>query len=214
MAKKIIPMQVGGDPAVNQGFQMANENFTEVYDDSIVQWVEGTYTMGQRVFHYGGIWEVVVSSTSEEPKMGTSWTMKTLYPREKESLIEVSEFSFARRGKNIFNQNDVIVGKKLSVNGSLSDSSNLITSNFIRVHRDTNYVRNIDGTICFYDNSKLYISGVSSGLTFSLPPKTAYIRVTYTKKNAPEVQIEEGFVATAYEGYGYDFLNEKNRRIQ
>ncbi len=208
MAKKTILIQPANGAILNDAFQIVNENFTEVYDADITNWVAGTYLKGKRVFRNGGIWEVIVATTAEEPTIGTSWELKTLFPRDTNSLMDASEMGFVSKAKNLFNQEDVIDDKKISSLGVISDKVNQVISNYIRVKADTDYVRNIDGVVCYYNHSKVFITGLSSGLNFKTSKETAYIRVTFSKNNSFIAQLEQGMVSTVYEGYGYDFLNE------
>ena len=126
---------------------------------------------------------------------------------------ELYEIPVLSRGKNLFD--GVIIDKALDVvTGSLFDSADWSTTNYIRVNSDkitfstntsVSEINNLNFTIVMYDTNYNIIGNVgfynnNSG-TWTLIPNTKYIRVRLPRANYSNIQIEEGTVATPYEPY-------------
>ena len=118
------------------------------------------------------------------------------------------------RGKNLFDKNASgnVANRYLDAsNGNLKvSSSGWGTSDYIPVKENTTYATNVvpfigsgqSAEICAYDESKVFISGVSNRLgNYTTPPNTAFIRIDYAGSAIDNIQLELGSTATAYEPY-------------
>ena len=134
---------------------------------------------------------------------------------EGQELYEIPVLSV---GKNLFD--GVIIDKALDVvTGSLFDSADWSTTNYIRVNSDkitfstntsVSEINNLNFTVVMYDTNYNIIGNVgfynnNSG-TWTLVPNTKYIRVRLPRANYSNIQIEEGTQATPYEPYQEDKL--------
>lgn len=131
---------------------------------------------------------------------------------------------------NIFNKNDVMKNAYLnSANGSTLSSSTSVTSNYIEINSNSNYVINGYGTnnyykvVCYYDKNKNFISSIirtdtKNELKISAPHGACYLRF-HISKNSEEVKLEKGSIITSYSQYNQgsveiDVVNNDNTKSQ
>lgn len=109
-------------------------------------------------------------------------------------------------GKNLFNKDTATLGKRIGTAGTLYDSADGFTSDFISATENTTYVVNYAVTsylqrICFYNSSKTRISHVENSSSFTTPANTMYIRICAAQTILNSAQLEKGSTATSYEPY-------------
>lgn len=121
---------------------------------------------------------------------------------------------------NIFNKNDVMENAYLnSANGSTLSSSTSVTSNYIEINSNSNYVINGYGTnnyykvVCYYDKNKNFISSItktdtSNEFKISAPDGACYLRF-HISKNSEEVKLEKGSIITSYSQYNQGSVEVK-----
>ena len=117
-----------------------------------------------------------------------------------------------RKGKNLFNINDIVTSVYIETNGLTGNSSVSNTSGFIKVSKGNltlsyEYTTLLNvGTraYVFYDNNKSVLSGGtylnSNKITKLSCPQDGYLRFSYDK-NVNNIQLEYGDNKTAYEAY-------------
>ena len=130
----------------------------------------------------------------------------------------VDVVSVGEKSVNLFDVNTypLTVGQWLNgVNGSLSDTGytlNACTKDYIpctELRGKTLTLNHSYGSIpgvCFYDEEKVFLSGLSykskTTFTFTVPEDAVYYRFSTTSEFVNEIQIQEGTTATEYEPYG------------
>ena len=139
---------------------------------------------------------------------GTAATSYEQYQGETIPII------FPGIGKNLFNYNDIIVGKEILANGNFADASTWGVANYIRIKPNTNYVLSNVANLgsaagVIYDINKTRISSfyaqIGSGAVTNIATSAdaAYIRFTFRRKENEHLscQLEEGTEATTYEPF-------------
>ena len=123
-------------------------------------------------------------------------------------------------GKNIFNKNNVEIGKVLNAStGYLSVNASYSTSGFETISPNTNYTQNQAWVLTFYDVDKIFISGLSTSApttttrTFATPVDAKYVKYSVSNDEINGYQVELGDVVTEYESfrYLYEYLYETQR---
>lgn len=89
-------------------------------------------------------------------------------------------------------------------------------SEYIPVSSNVNYYLKWDSresvsasapSMCFYRSDKSYIGGINyknyTGLTFTTPNNTAYIRFSFIQNQVDHIMLNSGSTALPYEPYGY-----------
>ncbi|MFS0864131.1 hypothetical protein [Fredinandcohnia sp. 179-A 10B2 NHS] len=116
--------------------------------------------------------------------------------------VSIENTDFINRGKNIFNKAKVTLGKALDVTkGTAYDSASNAVSDYTRIEPSTSYARTFCA-VAFYDQNKVFISGIANGDTsFTSPANAVYIRIHMTLTRMDTLQIEKGTVSTSYENY-------------
>ena len=147
----------------------------------------------------------------------------TVYPKIEKGAIATSYtnygnggFNYKAIGKNLFNENNIIIGKKINVNTGILEVDSLYnTTNFIVVNnknitisfsgKNSNYNKISIGE---YDKNYNFIKRQTNTDTtllqyiFILSDNTKYIKYSYRNDVGIEkIQIEEGITATEYEPY-------------
>jgi hypothetical protein len=107
--------------------------------------------------------------------------------------------------KNLFNISTVTDGKYVNyANGALNTNATRSASDFIEVEASTQYA--LSGTteqLAFFDNNKVYISGIAVPSTsLTTPANAKYIRLSMFTTEKGNVQFEKGANKTSYESYG------------
>ena len=121
---------------------------------------------------------------------------------EVSSNLEQLEYSDLAGGKNLFNENTVLIGYGLHAQtGDTTQSANFNCSDYIKVEPNTTYTRSESGstTTIVYDSSKKYISELGNILTFTIPPNGAYVRFNIVGdyiNNYSDIQFIKGTTIT------------------
>ena len=120
-------------------------------------------------------------------------------------------------GKNYFNFATATMGYSVaSGTGELVKLDNCGVSDYIEVETDTTYAFTEKHTIAFYDDNKLFISGIPSTNTdvvFATPSNCKYLRFSFKTNdlenyNYTAIQMEKGEVRTAFEEYKVSLKQE------
>lgn len=124
--------------------------------------------------------------------------------------------------KNLFNKETATDGFIVNnSNGNLQASTNYVASDFIPVSPNQQYTRNFSSFLAWYNESKVYVSGIASEsnvnttTTITAPATAYYMRVTGPRQSSTPInlsmfQVEKGTEATAYESYGYRLPAERD----
>ncbi|WBF53825.1 SGNH/GDSL hydrolase family protein [Macrococcoides canis] len=128
--------------------------------------------------------------------------------------VSILKTSFLKRGKNIFNKNNIQHGKLLSYTmGTSVDSSLYVTEYNIEIQPNQTFTQNYADVVVFKDASGKFISGLARTSTPTTPrtfttPSNAYFMDTSTLSTAANdvydytmYQIEVGSTVTSYENY-------------
>ena len=105
--------------------------------------------------------------------------------------------------KNLFNKDTAIKDKYiLYLNGIVDTASGFYASDFIEVEPNTTYTKNDSQQLAFYDNEKIFISGLKNPVTtFTTPENSKYVRVTVIESMLNSLQLEKGSESTEYETF-------------
>lgn len=110
-----------------------------------------------------------------------------------------------KKGKNLFNKNNVINGYRFGSDGVLYAESGYSATDYIEVSSNTQYtvswVIQIVQCVCYYDENKNFISRNGSEATFTTPSNCKYIRASVITANINSAQIELGSSSTTFEPY-------------
>lgn len=130
---------------------------------------------------------------------------------------EVGEYSKYGQGsvkvtkssKNLFNKNDITSKMYLNNLGETVSNDGQNYSNYITVYSNETYTMHankplgIAPAVCFYDEKKNFISGISYNNVYSIsfitPANCSYIRMSVSAVNLDSVQLERGDTQTEYE---------------
>ncbi|AEF25707.1 SGNH/GDSL hydrolase family protein [Streptococcus parauberis] len=112
---------------------------------------------------------------------------------------------FIEKGVNLFNKATANYGFFVAYQDGKIYSTELdfYVSDFIKIEPNTSYAKN-DGSgqqLAFYDSSKVFISGLSIGTTFTSPSNAAYIRLTVKSNYINTMMLVKGSVVGGYEPY-------------
>ncbi|KZB89753.1 hypothetical protein A2U94_19900, partial [Bacillus sp. VT 712] len=103
--------------------------------------------------------------------------------------------------------------------GTVGANTSYDVTDFVPVEPSTVYARNYSHEIAFYDENKIYISGLSrlsppeQASTITTPSNAKYIRATLSKGTAETFQLEKGNLVTAYEPFSYTIPYFKDEQI-
>ena len=115
---------------------------------------------------------------------------------------------------NLFDKNSTpsATSYYLKDTGETASSASFNVSDFIAVDDSSQYIAiavNVSSSapsLCFYDSSKQYISGVKynqmQNVPFTTPAGTAYIKMSYNKTLASDAMLTPGQAVIPYEPYG------------
>lgn len=120
--------------------------------------------------------------------------------------LPMEKLAFAVTSKNLFDKEKSIAGYYVNQeNGSLGASTDYVTSDYIPVKPLTNYAKNNDNRVAFFDEGKRFISGIlnPAAFTFITPPNTAFLRVSIkpAETDINTFQLEEGTIRTSFTPY-------------
>lgn len=115
--------------------------------------------------------------------------------------------------KNATNANNGYISNGyLQSDGSISTNISYRVSEYIRISQNQPYFlyygANLNApSVCFYDSTKNYISGVSySGrwdVPFTTPQNAEYLRLSFRAVDVGNIKLNEGSNVLPYEPYGY-----------
>ena len=109
---------------------------------------------------------------------------------------------FETRGKNLFDKNDVKIGKYVSyTSGVIADNSTYAATGFREVLPNTMYRQNESEQKAFFDKNKNFISGVAPSKTFTTPSNCKYAIFNSKIANLDTAMVELGSATTNYEPY-------------
>lgn len=121
--------------------------------------------------------------------------------------------------KNIFNIDKVEKGGIDPSNGDFSNIINFEVVKFIEIESNTNYVFSIDGvksnisTVCFYDENKTFISGLTNVKDFLSPVNSKFLSISIYGKFNIKSQLEKGTTASEFIKYNAIIRNNGLKNI-
>jgi lysophospholipase L1-like esterase len=132
-----------------------------------------------------------------------------------DDFLPTSKPVIGKASKNLFNKSTVTNGRYVnSANGLLVVNAGFFASDYIPVSASTGYRKNNIQQFAFYDASRVYISGVNSGESFTTPSNAAYVRICDEITNLNTLQLELGNVSTPYENFDrYHNLDDFNNDV-
>lgn len=118
-----------------------------------------------------------------------------------------------RKSKNLFDSKQILIGKYISfVDGNLRMNESFVASDYIAIEPCEYYSINYYHQVAFYDENKLFISGVDGyeleNQTILSPNNAKYIRATVALNKLNIYQLEKGQSVTSYESYGQKVTDE------
>lgn len=188
-----------GDNLIVKGVYASTSALTAAYPTGDT----GTYVVtadGGWYYWSGSAW--AKGGTYQSTGMANLSVTRDKYALES---IGVNQIDIAQTtGKNLFNNNNVIVGYQLaswSVYQLVSNASYSV-SDYIKVEPNTAYKRVRGYANAFYDASLNFISGVV-GTTFTTPSTCSYMRFEIANSVMDTEQLELGSVSTTFEPYKF-----------
>ena len=131
-------------------------------------------------------------------------TVATPYSPYNQGCVKITKSS-----KNLFNKNDITSKMYLNNLGETVSNDGQNYSNYITVYSNETYTMHankplgIAPAVCFYDEKKNFISGISYNNVYSIsfitPANCSYIRMSVSAINLDSVQLERGDTQTEYE---------------
>lgn len=110
-----------------------------------------------------------------------------------------------QKGKNLFDKNSLFTGYRFGSDGSLFADSAYSSTDYISVKSNTIYTVNWQmetrECVCYYDETKTFISRNTATSPFTTPTNCKYIRASRISTEINTAQIEQGSIATPYEAY-------------
>ena len=118
-------------------------------------------------------------------------------------------------GKNLFNPNNFVLGKRLAGDGNFTNDTNYFTSDFMPVKPSTDYTYSRyqsgggSACVCLYDANKTFIQRFFwngnayinlTHISFQTTDSTYYVRLC-DLQSIPNLQLEEGTASTSYQPY-------------
>lgn len=115
---------------------------------------------------------------------------------------------FFTTGKNKFDKSKITAGYYVNYsNGALSVNAGYNVSDYTEISANTVYIVTGGFQMAFYDENKVYVSGLNGGgitpYTFTTPSNAVYIRFSITPALTATCQLEQGNVATTYEPFQF-----------
>ena len=128
----------------------------------------------------------------------------TPYSSYNQGCVKITKSS-----KNLFNKNDITSKMYLNNLGETVSNDGQNYSNYITVYSNKTYTMHSNNplgivpAVCFYDEEKNFISGISYNnvysISFTTPANCSYIRMSVSTVNLDNVQLERGDTQTEYE---------------
>lgn len=110
-----------------------------------------------------------------------------------------------QKGKNLFDKNSLFTGYRFGSDGLLFADSAYSSTDYISVKSNTIYTVNWQmetrECVCYYDETKTFISRNTATSPFTTPTNCKYIRASRISTGINTAQIEQGSTATEYEEY-------------
>jgi hypothetical protein len=126
------------------------------------------------------------------------------FQKEYKDITELNA-SFYERTRNLFDKSKITPGYFVNWNNGLLVSNTIYdSSDFIPVDENSNYYFSGDYVLylAWYDSSKVYISGLSSGtLPITSPENSAFLRFTIHENKSESIQLEKSSSFTYFEPY-------------
>jgi len=121
--------------------------------------------------------------------------------------VSPAKTNFFQAGTNKFNINDPEIAIDFYVaynTGVLASNTSYNATGFIPVLGSSEYIVSYDHQRAWYDENKVYISGINSGVTgvMTSPANARYIRCSVIKSEWNYFQLNEGTTLLAYAAYG------------
>ena len=148
-----------------------------------------------------------IPSTSGWSGTGNTSTKSVTYDSNYGFLPNPTRTGYTFQGwtNNLFDENDVVTGHYLYIDGSIKDQNDWAYSNYIEIEPSKTYTFNPNSTKgnsafhCVYDANHNFIQSYNSGLnTITMPSNAKYIRVSYRTSDSSNMKLEEGPSATSY----------------
>lgn len=172
--------------------------------NKILPWVAQVYQINAQVNYLGKDWVSNAATVAGDvPGTSSKWVERLSGYVENYEIIKKADLV---PGKNLFDKTKVVNGY-VNSSGTISVLEPYRASEFISVLPSTNYFLSNSGNDyrAYYDINKVYISGVFTGwsnsVPFTTPANCYYVRVTCTAAALNTTQLELGTVATIYEAY-------------
>lgn len=127
---------------------------------------------------------------------------------EEDSIDETQlKYDYAKLlpSRNMFDKESISEGTYVSyLSGSIEVNPNFFSSEHIRVEGDTNYIKNDNQQLAFYDENLTFISGIEfTPSYFTSPINASYVIICATNDRLELLQLEEGIITTDYVPYSY-----------
>jgi len=135
---------------------------------------------------------------------GSAWVAGGTYQATgiADNSITGKKIAGYKNSKNLFNKLTATIGQYVNWNtGTLSAYALYTVSDYIPILPNTQYTKVDNEQFAFYNASKVYISGVVSGKTFTSPAGAYFIRICMLNALLNTEQLELGSVQTGYEAY-------------
>lgn len=138
---------------------------------------------------------------------GSAWTEGGVYQATAiaDNTLTPAKTTYYVVGKNLFNAAAVVSGYVYWLAGTINANEAYRSSDWIAIGPGVNVARKYNQMAGFYTSAKVFISGLQfSGLTFTTPANTAYMRVSVLTGDVAAEQVEIGSSSTAYESFRYE----------
>ena len=123
--------------------------------------------------------------------------------------ITLEKTAFSITGKNLYNKYNVEDGYFINWNnGNKTVNADLSNSNYIKVRIGEKLTFSLNAIVNYYTKNKVWISGVSSAKTITIPSNCEYIIVSINKKEKNIFQIEYGETSTDYEEFKGELISK------
>lgn len=168
--------------------------------------------------------KVKLINLSDEVKQAMAGTTPINASVSNESLVEEKyadksikgyKTDFLTQNINLFNKDDIILGKYYDTAGNLQTNATFNSTNFIKVIEGSIYHTNISykGNITFWTKDKTFISSISAGWTspITVPANAVYLVMTlYAPNDISTVMLCKDSLPQSFIPFGYsikDFVD-------
>ncbi|WP_079709939.1 SGNH/GDSL hydrolase family protein [Paraliobacillus ryukyuensis] len=158
-------------------------------------------------------WELGTNTTDYQPFRRLKSDLVRLSTESYEDKsVTIDKVDFVKLSRNLFNKNTVTSDAypDPSFNGTLVSNTNHDASDYIAIQPNTTYVKNVEGHVAFYDENKVFISGINQStaqadVSFTSPEGAYYVRFSIRKSAGYSIettQFEVGATPTDYVPFG------------